>query len=76
MTESGEIVLVTTAYDLLMGQYGVNRGLAGQYPTDYDDEKEAVFDGCLLCAAGRWQSELSPESPPEPAVTYCAPSTR
>ncbi len=37
--QSGEIVLVTTAYDLLMGQYGVNRGLAGTYPTDYDDEQ-------------------------------------
>ncbi|MFT7618772.1 MAG: nitrate reductase alpha subunit [Planctomycetota bacterium] len=31
-------VKVTTAYDLLMAQYGVPRGLEGQYPADYDDE--------------------------------------
>ncbi len=37
VTADGEVVLITTAYDLLMGQYGVNRGLAGQYPADYDD---------------------------------------
>ncbi|MEE9392815.1 MAG: nitrate reductase subunit alpha [Planctomycetota bacterium] len=30
-------VKVTTAYDLLMAQYGVNRGLAGAYAADYDD---------------------------------------
>ncbi len=36
-TADGATVLVTTAYDLLMGQYGVNRGLAGQYPANYDD---------------------------------------
>ena len=32
-------VRVTTAYDLLMAQFGVSRGLAGEYPTDYDDAK-------------------------------------
>ncbi|MCI0492601.1 MAG: nitrate reductase subunit alpha [Planctomycetes bacterium] len=37
-TASGENVTVTTVYDLLMAQYGVNRGLAGDYPTDYDDQ--------------------------------------
>lgn len=37
-TESGEIVLVATAYDLLMAQYGVPRGLEGEYPTSYDDD--------------------------------------
>ncbi len=31
-------VTVTTAYDLLMAQYGVPRGLGGEYPADYDDE--------------------------------------
>ena len=31
-------VHVTTVYDLLMAQYGVDRGLAGDYPADYDDE--------------------------------------
>lgn len=37
-TKDGETVQVTTIYDLLMAQYGVNRGLAGDYPVDYDDE--------------------------------------
>ena len=30
-------VTVTTVYDLMMAQYGVGRGLEGDYPTDYDD---------------------------------------
>jgi len=34
----GGTVTVTTAYDLLMAQYGVPRGLGGDYPADYDDE--------------------------------------
>lgn len=38
VTESGETVLVATAYDLLMAQYGVPRGLEGDYPTSYDDD--------------------------------------
>jgi nitrate reductase alpha subunit len=37
-TATGERVVVTTVYDLLMAQYGVSRGLEGQYPKDYDDE--------------------------------------
>ena len=37
-TKSGEVVTVTTAYDLLMAQYGVNRGLAGGYPANYDED--------------------------------------
>ena len=37
-TVSGATVLVATVYDLLMAQYGVPRGLAGQYPKDYNDE--------------------------------------
>ena len=37
-TASGESVTVTTVYDLLMAQYGVPRGLEGQYPADYNDE--------------------------------------
>jgi nitrate reductase alpha subunit len=36
-TEDGE-VLVTTAYDLLMAQFGVERGAGGDYPSTYDDE--------------------------------------
>ncbi|MCC6343552.1 MAG: nitrate reductase subunit alpha [Bryobacterales bacterium] len=30
-------VAVTTVYDLLMAQYGVGRGLGGEYPLDYND---------------------------------------
>ena len=32
-------VPVTTVYDLLMAQFGVSRGLPGDYPEDYDDER-------------------------------------
>jgi nitrate reductase / nitrite oxidoreductase, alpha subunit len=35
-------VRVTTVYDLIMGQYGVSRGLAGDYPSDYSD-KDAAY---------------------------------
>jgi len=38
-TASGEMITVTTVYDLMMAQYGVARGLAGEYPAGYDDEK-------------------------------------
>ncbi len=38
---SGEKALVTTVYDLLLAQYGVDRGLGGDYPSGYDDEKGA-----------------------------------
>ena len=34
----GSTVLVATAYDLLMAQYGVPRGLAGSYPESYDED--------------------------------------
>ena len=37
-TADGREVTVATVYDLLMAQYGVSRGLAGQYPQDYDDD--------------------------------------
>jgi len=37
-TLDGKTVLVATVYDLLMAQYGVSRGLAGEYPADYNDE--------------------------------------
>ncbi len=37
-TADGSAATVTTAYDLLMAQYGVPRGLPGAYPKDYDDE--------------------------------------
>jgi nitrate reductase alpha subunit len=34
-------VAVATVYDLLFAQYGVSRGLPGEYPQDYDDERAA-----------------------------------
>ena len=39
-TEEGE-VLVTTVYDLMMAQFGVDRGLGGDYPVDYNDEEQS-----------------------------------
>ncbi|MBI2186033.1 MAG: nitrate reductase subunit alpha [Acidobacteria bacterium] len=33
----GSVATVTTVYDLLMAQYGVGRGLPGEYPVGYDD---------------------------------------
>ncbi len=33
----GSMVRVTTAYDLLLAQLGVRRGLSGDYPAGYDD---------------------------------------
>jgi len=35
-TSAGRVP-VTTVYDLLLAQFGVGRGLAGDYPADYDD---------------------------------------
>lgn len=37
----GEKIPVATIYDLTMSQYGVSRGLAGDYPTSYDDKDQA-----------------------------------
>ncbi len=37
-TRDGKTVTVATAYDMLMAQYGVARGLKGDYPDNYDDE--------------------------------------
>jgi nitrate reductase alpha subunit len=47
----GTEVLVTTGFDLLMGRYGVGRGLEGEYPKDYDD------DSCSYTPA--WQERWS-----------------
>ncbi|MDA1370334.1 MAG: nitrate reductase subunit alpha [Proteobacteria bacterium] len=41
-TAAGETVAVTAVYDLIMAQYGVGRGLAGDYPADYTD-KDAAY---------------------------------
>lgn len=37
-TDAGRLP-VTTIYDLLMAQFGVGRGLPGEYPRSYDDEE-------------------------------------
>jgi len=37
-TADGKTVVAATVYDLLMAQYGVPRGLEGEYPAGYDDE--------------------------------------
>ncbi len=37
-TEQGKI-LVTTVFDLLMARFGVSRGLPGDYPATYDDDR-------------------------------------
>jgi nitrate reductase alpha subunit len=39
--DNGEKIPVTTIYDLTMAQYGVGRGLEGDYPTSYDDKVQA-----------------------------------
>ena len=39
-TKNGKMP-VTTVYDLMMAQYGVDRGLGGQYPADYTDTDSA-----------------------------------
>ncbi|MBT5072267.1 MAG: nitrate reductase subunit alpha [Kordiimonadaceae bacterium] len=39
-TVDGKKVRVATGYDILMAQFGVDRGLSGEYPTDYDDETQ------------------------------------
>ncbi len=36
----GSVATVATVYDLLFAQFGVGRGLAGDYPKDYDDESQ------------------------------------
>ncbi len=37
-TAAGERVAVATVYDVLMAQYGVPRGLEGDYPESYDED--------------------------------------
>ncbi|MFN8626686.1 MAG: nitrate reductase subunit alpha [Candidatus Binatia bacterium] len=49
-TPEGQIP-VTTVFDLLMGQFGVERGLAGEYPSGYDDA-----DGAYTPA---WQEKFT-----------------
>lgn len=49
-TKNGKKI-VTTVFDLLMAQHGVNRGLDGEYPTSYDDEKHSYTPA--------WQEKFS-----------------
>ena len=37
--------LVTTVYDLTMAQYGVSRGLNGDYPKGYDEKRPGIHTG-------------------------------
>ena len=39
-TADGRTATVATVYDLLMAQYGVSRGLPGDYPRDYNDDSQ------------------------------------
>lgn len=40
-TVDGDKIPVATIYDVTMGQYGVGRGLAGEYPSDYNDKNQS-----------------------------------
>jgi nitrate reductase alpha subunit len=68
-TTSGNVP-VTTVYDLIMAQYGINRGLQGSYPKDYTDRDAAytpawqeVFTGVdsktVLQFAREWANTAS-----------------
>lgn len=63
--DDGEKIPVTTIYDLTMAQYGVGRGLEGDYPTSYDDKDQAytpawqeiftgIGQGTVLQLAREW----------------------
>ncbi len=41
-TVDGKNIPAATVYDITMGQYGVDRGLGGKYPKDYND-KDAAY---------------------------------
>ncbi len=49
-TEDGKLI-ATTVYDLMMAQFGVERGLGGEYAKDYDDEDAAYTPA--------WQEKFS-----------------
>ena len=53
----GGPVRVATVYDLLFAQYGVSRGLAGDYPSAYDDADAAYTPA--------WQERFTGVSPAE-----------
>lgn len=37
--KDGEEIYYTTVYDLMLANYGINRGIGGDVPIDYDDDK-------------------------------------
>ncbi|CAA7600702.1 nitrate reductase [Acididesulfobacillus acetoxydans] len=37
LERKGKTVYITTVYDLMLANYGIDRGLPGEYPRDYDD---------------------------------------
>lgn len=37
--KDGETLYITTVYDLMMANYGIDRGIGGDIPADYDDMK-------------------------------------
>ncbi|PFO08380.1 nitrate reductase subunit alpha [Bacillus sp. AFS076308] len=37
--KSGNELIITTVYDLMLAHTGISRGLKGDYPTDYNDDK-------------------------------------
>jgi len=49
-TNEGKVA-VTTVYDLLFAEFGVSRGLKGDYPTSYDDENQTFTPA--------WQEKFS-----------------
>ncbi len=68
-TKDGKEIIVTTAFDLLLAQLGVDRGLSGDYPKDYDDasvpytpawqEQETGVDRELVTRVAREWAENS-----------------
>jgi nitrate reductase alpha subunit len=79
-TADGKQVTVTTVYDLLMAQYGVPRGLGGDYPADYDDEDAPYTPAWQEKFTGLGRKDLraartscsSPASGPAPPSTVAA----
>lgn len=49
-----KVMQVTTVFDLMLAQYGVNRGLLGDYPLDYEDEAPYT---------PAWQEKITKVSP-------------
>ncbi|MED3574944.1 nitrate reductase subunit alpha [Cytobacillus praedii] len=49
--QSGNELTVTTVYDLMMAHTGVNRGLEGDYPLDYNDPNKPYTPG--------WQESIT-----------------